>query len=70
MNRQKKKKLRDPIRPDFDDISEDDAVDPAGEQRGDQQPQRAEDGLFIGENECFFRQQNDQIPIAPQLSES
>ncbi len=49
------------------DVAEDDGEDNGGEQRLDQEPEGAEDGLLVARDEVTPHEEGDQVAVAPDI---
>ena len=62
--------LREAIGGKLGNAAEDEGEDDGGQQRLDQEPERAEDGLLIDRDEVTAHEEEDQVTILPKLTEA
>ena len=65
-----KEELRQSVGGQAGDVAEDDRERDRGQQRLDEIPQRAEDGLFVGRHEIAPHEKRHQVPVTPQFAQA
>ncbi len=59
--------LRDTVRRQVGNVAEDDGIDNGRDERNEQDPRGAEDGLLVNQGEVFFYEHTDEIAVLPQF---